>query len=447
MNAGLAITRAELDRAGPLLDLSVESAGTAAGRLNGDTVLLSGIEWIDDEDYEVREPLRLAVRSTGWVPAMTDAARAGEVPVFVHTHPGGPAFFSDADDAVDVTIGTELARVTGCPTVVSVVLGGTARSPQVAMRRVVEGQLGPRESVRIAGTAFGFQPPPSAVPASVIFDRQDRAYGPEGRAVLEALTVGVVGAGGTGSPTHEQLYRLGVGRVISIDDDVVTEPTPTRTYGTGAADLNMGKVDAMARLNDMIGLGTQHVPLALNVRDPEAEAALATCDVIFGCTDGHYSRIVLNRIAYYHLIPVIDMGVLISTDAETGEITGIDQRVTVVAPGGPCLLCLGRIDIARARAENLDAAQRRALADEGYLADIDEPAPAVVAYTTMTSAYAITTMLHRLFNIGENRHTEQFIQPLLGTVRNTTAAARPGCMCSDPATWGQGFTVPRLGLG
>lgn len=447
MSAGLAITRAELDRAGPLLDLAVESAGTAVGRLTGDTVLLGGIEWIDNEDYEVREPLRLAVRSTGWVPALTAAARAGEVPVFVHTHPGGPAFFSDADDAVDVTISTELARITGCPTVASVVLGGTAGSPQVAMRRVIEGHLGPRESVRIAGTAFGFQPPPTSSVASVIFDRQDRAYGPEGRAVLEALTVGVVGAGGTGSPTHEQLYRLGVGRVISIDDDVITEPTPTRTYGTGVADLNMAKVDAMSRLNDTIGLGTRHVPLALNVRDPKAEVALAACDVIFGCTDGHYSRIVLNRIAYYHLIPVIDMGVLISTDAETGAITGIDQRITVVAPGGPCLLCLGRIDIARARAENLDPAQRRALADEGYLADIDEPAPAVVAYTTMTSAYAVTTMLHRVFNIGENRHTEQFIQPLLGTVRNTTAAARPGCMCSDPATWGQGLTAPRLGLG
>ncbi len=204
----------------------------------------------------------------------------------------------------------------------------------------------------------------------------------------------------------------------------------------------MAKVDAMSRLNDTIGLGTRHVPLALNVRDPEAEAALAACDVIFGCTDGHYSRIVLNRIAYYHLIPVIDMGVLISTDAETGAITGIDQRITVTRRPLPA----PRPDRHRQeRAENLRPGTL--CADEGYLADIDEPAPAVVAYTTMTSAYAVTTMLHRLFDIGENRHTEQFIQPLLGTVRNTTAAARPGCMCSDPATWGQGLTAPRLGLG
>ena len=74
VSVGLAITRAELDRAGPLLDLGVESAGTAVGRLAGDTVLLGGIEWIGDEDYEAREPLRLAVRSTGWVPALTAAA-------------------------------------------------------------------------------------------------------------------------------------------------------------------------------------------------------------------------------------------------------------------------------------------------------------------------------------------------------------------------------------
>ena len=144
------------------------------------------------------------------------------------------------------------------------------------------------------------------------------------------MTIGVVGAGGTGSPTVEKLLRLGVGTVISIDDDVITRSTPTAPPH-GTADLGMHKVDAMARLNDAIGLGSTVIALPINVGDPAAEDALATCDVIFGCTDSHYSRIVLNRLAYYHLVPVIDLGVLITPNTATGIVSSINGRVSVIA--------------------------------------------------------------------------------------------------------------------
>ena len=32
------------------------------------------------------------------------------------------------------------------------------------------------------------------------------------------------------------------------------------------------------------------------------------CDVIFGCIDDHDGRLLLNRLVYFYLIPVIDMG-------------------------------------------------------------------------------------------------------------------------------------------
>lgn len=447
MTAGLAITGPALERSAPLLDLGIESAGIARGRRSGTTVLVSDIAWVDDSDYELRERDRLKVRSAGWAPGLRAAARDGDVPVFVHTHPGGDAFFSPADNVVDATIGSELARLAGCSEVASLVIGSRPDGPRLAMRRIIDGRPGPREAVRVAGILMSYQPPPGGGRPSAVWDRQDRAFGPQGRAVLEAMTIGVVGAGGTGSPTVEQLLRLGVGTVITIDDDIITEPTPTRTTGTGTTDLNMYKVDAMARLNDAIALGSTLVPLPMNVRDPAAEDALATCDVIFGCTDGHYSRIVLNRIAYYHLVPVIDLGVLVTPDPGTGAVRSIDGRITVIAPGGPCLLCLDRIDTSRARAENMDPAQRRALAAESYLADIDEPAPAVVTYTTMTSSFGVTTLLHRLYSLGNNRHTELFVQPLTSKIRTTGGKSRAGCkICGDESRWGLGFMTPRLGL-
>lgn len=445
MTAGLAITGIALEQAKLLLEEPRESAGTASAVRSGSTLLLGPIDWVDDAAYQRREPLRLEVRSHGWAPQMIDIAKGGNVPVFVHTHPGGKAFFSGADDLVDHTIAQEIQRITGCSEVASVVIGGTPQQPAIAMRRIHRGALGNPEVVRVVGPNFRLYLPSGSATESSIFDRQDRVYGPEGRRVLNELTLGIVGAGGTGTPTHEQALRIGIGTVISIDDDVVTDSTPTRGYGIGARDMGDLKVNAMARLNDHIDLGTKLIPLPLNVRHPDAEDALATCDVIIGCTDGHYSRLVLNRLAYFHLIPLIDVGVLITTE-DSGAVR-IDERVTIVGPSAGCLMCGGRISPAHARAENMDPEVRRVQAAEGYVPDIDEPAPAVVPYTTMTSSFAMTTLLHRLFEIGDNRHTELIIQPQINRIRENAVRPRAGCnVCSDPSRWGQGFTTPRLGI-
>jgi len=82
-----------------------------------------------------------------------------------------------------------------------------------------------------------------------------------------------------------------------------------------------------------------------------AARRLAGCDVVFGCTDDNAGRLVLSRLPTYYLTPVIDMGVLLSSD--NGRLTGIDGRVTVVSPGSACLVCRGRIDLARAGSEQL----------------------------------------------------------------------------------------------
>lgn len=445
MTAGLAVTGLAVEHAKAVLKEPRESAGVAASVHSGSTLLLGPIRWFKDDAYERREPLHLQVRSHAWAPEMIDIAKRGGVPVFVHTHPGGRAFFSAADDLVDQTIATEVARITGSAEVASVVIGGTPEKPTITMRRAVNEVLGEPEVVRVASPVPKLHLPDGTATESAVFDRQDRVYGPLGRRMLNELTLGIVGAGGNGTPTHEQAIRIGVGTVISVDDDVVTESTPTRGYGIGARDVGDLKVNTMARLNKDVGLGTRLIPVPLNVRHPAAEAALAACDVIIGCTDGHYSRLVLNRLAYYHLIPVMDLGVLITTE-DTGEVR-IDERVTIVGPGAACLMCSGRISPAHARAENMEPAMRRAQAAEGYVPNIDEPAPAVITYTTMTSAFGMTALLHRLFGIGDNRSTELIIQPHLNRIRENVARPRAGCsVCSDPSNWGQGFTKPRLGL-
>ncbi len=64
-------------------------------------------------------------------------------------------------------------------------------------------------------------------------------------------------------------------------------------------------------------------------------------------------------------------------------------------------------------------------------------------YTTMTSAFGMTTLLHRLFDIGDNRHTELIIQLHDSRVRTVVGRSRLGCLCDDPTRWGKGFPCQR----
>ena len=151
MTARFALPEPILRAALPLLDNTVESAGTATARRSGSTLLVGDLQWISDDAYERREAQGLAVRSHGWAPRLVAAARSGYVPVFIHTHPGGQAFFSDADDKVDVTIAEELHRITGCSETASVVIAGTSDRPTLVARRVLDGVPGPAEDIRVAG--------------------------------------------------------------------------------------------------------------------------------------------------------------------------------------------------------------------------------------------------------------------------------------------------------
>ena len=130
-----------------------------------------------------------------------------------------------------------------------------------------------------------------------------------------------------------------------------------------------------------------------------ASRQLTSCDVIFGCTDDNAGRLVLLRIPTYLLTPVIDCGVVLTSD-HTGALIGIDGRVTILTPGSPCLVCRDRIDIPRASAELLTPEERIRRQGEGYAPALGGTEPAVIAFTTLVSATAVTELLERLIGYG-----------------------------------------------
>ena len=166
---------------------------------------------------------------------------------------------------------------------------------------------------------------------------------------------------------------------------------------------------------------------------------------MFGCTDDNAGRLVLSRFASYFLTPVIDCGVLLSSDGHD-RLIGIDGRVTILTPGDACLVCRDRIDLARAQAEALPAGERVRLQREGYAAALPGVEPAVVSFTTAIAAAATGELLERLLGYGsEPAPSEVLARFHEREMSSNIAAPREGHYCDPQAgKLGRGESEPFL---
>jgi molybdopterin/thiamine biosynthesis adenylyltransferase len=450
MSVTLAITEAVWSELSMALTDCHEKAGMLSARAvegSGDVTLLGReLTWASPEAYVKRTRHGLALRSTGWLPAARAAVADDCTAIFVHTHPGGEPSFSDHDDHVDEDMLDTFSRFDAGGRYASLVIAGSPDNPRPAARIYPNrgGQI-PVDKFRIVGDSVRvLLAGAAAVLDHEAFDRQIRVFGSMGQQVVGALHVAVVGAGGTGSAVAEQLARLGVGVLTIVDDDVVTEATPTRGYGMTVADTGRPKAEVLADHLRRIGLGTQVNGIMSPVQDPCGHDAIQHADVVFCCADGHGARLVLNRWAYAHLAPVLDVAVLVST--EGGNVSGIDGRVTWLSPGAACLLCRNRVDAALAYAEMLHPDERKRLAGEGYVREAETTQPAVVTLTSFIASLATTEFLQRLFSLADPAPTEVLARIRDRELRRNRVPQRVGCFCCDKAFLGRGLELPYLDL-
>ena len=421
------------DRAAVLsaLDEQNETAWFAICSPGQSTVVSHRLQAVPAEHYSERRPDRLKINSPAWVPLARDAAKKGLGLLFAHTHPRHRAEFSRADDAAEQALRSDLnAMAPGVKLTSAVFAGGADGRIEFAARtgHLPHNDTRPVTRLRFAGRELHVTDNAHPGEARSSFDRQIRAFGPDGQAVLSRIRAGVVGLGGTGSATTQQLLRLGIGHLCAVDDDVVTETSLTRGWGSRRSDIGRPKTEVITRTAHEIGLGT--TVEAINGRCTEQETAkrLTALDVVFGCTDDHAGRIVLNRLSYWYNIALIDCGVLITPDPRKGH-PEIASRVTWVAPGSACLLCRGRIDPAIAAAELLSEEERAHRRQEGYIPDLDTPQPAVIAYTTTISGIAVSELLNRMFGLAKPDTTEAVLKFEMRRLSHNDRRARDGCWC------------------
>jgi hypothetical protein len=163
---------------------------------------------------------------------------------------------------------------------------------------------------------------------------------------LARVHVGVVGLGSVGSIVAEALSRTGVQHLTLIDHDRIEERNLDRTLGALRADVDekRTKVEVSERI-----LGESHTadefrvtPIAESVLSPDGLHAALDCDVLVSCVDRPWPRHILNQIAYAHLIPVIDGGILARV-SEAGKLLHVNWRIHTVGPQRACLYCLNAL--------------------------------------------------------------------------------------------------------
>lgn len=402
---------------------------------------------VQADEIEGSSRRHMCITSRSFLRALKRAAETKQAFVFVHSHPADVPAHSAQDDREEVRLfRTAHIRADAAPLHGSLVFSAADRP--VGRVWLPDGSVQPMSTVRVLGNRIClFKQGRAVEPNLALFDRQVRAFGREIQSLLGVLRVGVVGAGGTGSAVCEQLARLGVGEILVADGQTLDGSNVTRVYGSTVTDQGRHKVDIQAGHLRHIGLGTKVQAFARDVTYRSVLQEFRFCDVIFGCTDDEWGRALLNRLAIYYHVPILDMGVKI--DSCDGAIRAVNGRVTTLMAGTPCLLCRGRISADRVRAESIAAVnpdEAEHLRREGYAPELQDPAPAVVPFTTAVAASAVLELLHRLSEfMGSERNSSEVLHLFDQTrVRTNGGRLDLDCYCQSRQFWGRGDVEPFL---
>ena len=371
------------------------------GRRDGDRRHRLTVKEVHDIPYDACIK-RTATRVT-WSPDYLDnilerAAAERLTVIKVHSHPNGYGAFSQADDDSD---GQLVPMVRGW-------VEGDLIHGSVVM--LPDGQMFGRvlrsrewqyiDCISVAGDDLHlWYANAGTVEAPNFVASHAQAFDEGTIERLQRLSVAVIGASGTGSPTIEQLMRLGVGEIVSVDDDLMEERNVNRIINSSMEDAraNRSKVDVMADAAARAGLGTRLIAIKQNLWTSEVIRAVAQCDVVFGCMDTVDGRFLLNAISTFYNIPYFDIGIRLI--AEKGRIREVCGTVNYIRPGRSSLISRDLFSMAEVAAAGLarnDPAAHDRQVKDGYIRGAHGRRPAVISVNMFGSSLAVNEFLARL---------------------------------------------------
>jgi hypothetical protein len=374
-----------------------------------------------------------------------------QVIVKFHSHPCKFEHFSELDDKADIELFTGIAGWldTDFPGISVVMLPD---SQMIARAINGDGSFSNVQSIMIVGSDIRIIDSRSINQSTItnINLRTAQAFGQGTALILSKLCIGVVGISGTGSPVVEMLYRLGVGKLILIDNDIVKDINVGRIYNSTLNDAKQAKPKVLVLADAIIesGLNTEVHPIVKDLFHPEVVRQLAQCDIIFGCMDSVDGRDLLNKLCAFYSIPYFDLGVHLKADG----LGGVDQvcgTVHYLQPDGSSLFSRGVYTVEDLRASDLRRTDPEAYQDQvqsKYIKGINEDKPAVISVNTSIASLAVNDLLARLhpFRDDPNDSFESIGISLTQTRFITNPEGKPCPLLSPNA--GRGDIKPLLNM-
>jgi molybdopterin/thiamine biosynthesis adenylyltransferase len=295
-----------------------------------------------------------------------------------------------------------------------------------------------------------------------VYHRQSLLFGAVGQQQLAKAKVGIIGLGGVGSLINEWLARLGVGEIIAIDFDQIESSNRSRVVGSLKSDCVEWLVGSKSSLLQRIGKYfsrfkvhiAQRVALAANphirfiptvgdVANERTAKLLRDVDYLFLCADTMQSRLVFNALVHQYVIPGVQIGAKVISDADSGDITDVFSvaRLVLPYPQGGCLLCNQLIDPAKLQDEALSAEERR---EQRYVNDPAVRAPSVITLNALGSAQAANDFMMGYLGLFDNDQAQggyRMHDGLSRTWRSGECACQPNCPhcgSNDRSAFGRG---------
>lgn len=367
---------------------------------NGEALLIHELLFIPDEDCIQRTIGRIQWPTEQVIPFFNRISRTDLAILKIHSHPGGYDRFSDMDDASDSEFFASVFGWTdsAAPHASAVMLPDGRLFGRFFYS---DGRCEPIDRVMVAGDVITIDEHVFADGRAAFAQRTIQAFGQKTYDLFSNLVVGVVGCSGTGSPTIEQLTRLGVKKLILIDPDNVEYKNLNRILNSTSRDAERRrpKVTVIAEAIARMGLATETQCYQLNLYDDiTALKALAECDVIFGCMDSVDGRHLLNQLCSFYLIPYFDIGVKLEADG-LGGIQKICGSIHYLQPGRSSLITRGVYSTADLRAASQlrqNPEEYEALRKNAYIKNVNVNSPAVISVNLQISSHGINEFLNRL---------------------------------------------------
>ena len=368
------------------------------GRRRGadDVLIVRSVHPNPHEDCR-REPDQV-IWPTDSLPGLLLEANKRDLAVLkIHAHPRGADRFSAVDDKADADLFASVyGWVDGPGPHASAIMLPCGR--MVARGHDEHGHRAPIVSIAVAGDDFRFWAEPATGDLPDFMLRNEQMFGAATARLLRGLSVAVVGCSGTGSPTVEQLLRLGVGRLVLVDHDDLEGKNLNRILNAYREDIGKKKVHILKDAASKMGLGTEVVAIPTKLGVASAVRVVASCDLAFGCTDTVIGRHTLGRLCTFYGMPLIDMGVRIDADG-SGGVDQVCGAVHYIQPDGSSLLSRGVYTLEELRAEELREADPDAYEEQlgaGYIRNAPDDSPAVVSVNMLIASLAVNEMLARV---------------------------------------------------